>query len=103
MLALGLAVSLPALTRAEVAKDWEEVGPAEHSVRQQLLSAPPIVSAVVGDAGVRPPVELPKTADVFNGENQTLANADEAEPVIMFQPMQGSIVPVVLILFEGYG
>lgn len=79
VLALGLAVSLPALTRAEVAKDWEEVGPAEHSVRQQLLSAPPIVSAVVGDAGVRSPVELPKTADVFNGENQTLANADEAE------------------------
>src|SRR5574344_1717876 len=79
VLALGLAVSLPALTRAEVAKDWEEVGPADYSIQQQLLSAPPKVSAMVGVTSVRPPVELPKTADLLSGESEALDNGDESD------------------------
>ena len=60
IIALGLSVSLPAVVRAQVAVNWEEVGPNGQTV-QQLMSAPPSISAYASQ--VRPPVAVPQTVE----------------------------------------
>lgn len=65
ILAMGLVFAAPAITKAQSTDQggWEEVGPAGQSAQQQLMAAPPRVTASpLGQAGYRPPVEPPTNA-----------------------------------------
>ena len=61
IISMGLIFATPAMTKAQSAQgEWEEVGPAGQTAQQQLMSAPPRVSASpLGQASYRPPVEPP--------------------------------------------
>lgn len=64
IISMGLIFATPAMTKAQSAQgEWEEVGPAGQTAQQQLMLAPPRVTATpLGQASYRPPVEPPDNA-----------------------------------------